>query len=62
MILSVGLLECFRYLLVGGLVNREGETSAVRTGADLLSDRRDYGEGDVEGQKRQEVKVLVVSD
>ena len=62
MILSVRLLEFFRYPSVGGLVNREGEESPVRTGADLLSNRRDHGEGDVEGQKRQEVKVLVISD
>jgi hypothetical protein len=62
MILSVILLEFFRYPSVGQLVNREGETSAVRTGADLPSNRRDYVEGDVKGQKRQEVKVLVISE
>ena len=62
MILSVRLLEFFRCPSVGGLVNRVGETSAARKGADLLSNRRDYVEGDVKGQKRQEVKVLVISD
>ena len=34
----------------------------MRTGVYLLSDRRDYGEGDVKRQKRQEVKVLVISN
>ena len=62
MILSVRLLEFFRCPSVGGWVNRKGEMSAVRTETDLLSDRRDYVKGNVKGQKRQEVKVFVISD
>jgi hypothetical protein len=66
MILSVSLLEFFRDPCPGVTLYRrclrEGETSPVRTGADLLSNGRDYVEGDVKGQKRQEVKVLVISD
>jgi hypothetical protein len=61
-ILSVRLLKFFRCPSVGRLVNRKGETSAVRTGIDSLSDRRDYVKGNVKGQKRQEVKVLVISN